>query len=148
MMTGPHVKTGVEKAQALREATFNQTLHWRDHFTKVETTGMETVNGEECYKVVLTPKEGKPEANFYSKKTGLLMKAVATVEGPTGEIESESIASDYKDFGAGILSPSKMMQKAAGQEVTITISSVKVNEPIPADKFEVPADIKALAAKQ
>ncbi len=147
MMTGAHVKTGVEKAQALREATFNLTLHWRDHFTKAETAGVETVNGEECYKVVLTPKEGKPETNFYSKKSGLLIKSVATVESQLGEMEAESSASDYKDFGDGILSPSKMTQKAGPQEITITISSVKVNEPIPADKFEVPADIKALAAK-
>jgi zinc protease len=147
LMTGAHVKTGVEKAQALREATFNQTLHWHELFAKAETTGVETVNGEECYKVVLTPKEGKPESNFYSKKSGLLVKSVATVESQNGEMEAESSASDYKDFGDGILSPSKMTQKAGPQEITITISSVKVNEAIPADKFEVPADIKALAAK-
>jgi len=147
MMTGAHVKTGVEKAQALREATFNQTLHWRDLYTKAETAGLETVNGEECYKVVMTPKDGKPETGYYSKKTGFLVKSVATVESPLGEMEAESTASDYKDFGDGILSPSKMTQKAGPQEITITISSVKINEPIPADKLEVPADIKALAAK-
>lgn len=146
-MTGPHVKDGIEKAQAMREATFNLVLNWRSQYTKAETAGVETVNGEECYKVVLTPNQGKPETQFYSKKSGLMLKAMATVEGPQGEQETESTASDYKDFGGGVLSPSKMTQKAGPVEFTITITGVKVNETIPADKFAVPDDVKALAAK-
>jgi Domain of unknown function (DUF4412) len=145
-MQGAHVKTGVEKAQSMREATFNSSLHWRKMYPKVETVGVETVGGEECYKVVMTPAEGKPETNFYSKKTGLLMKSVATIESAMGVMEAESIASNYKDFG-GVLMPSRMTQKVGPQEVTMTIESVKVNEAIPPEKFEIPADIKALANK-
>ncbi len=145
-MQGAHVKSGVEKAQSMREATFNSSLNWRKMYPKVETAGVETVGGEECYKVVMTPAEGKPEINFYSKKTGLLLKSVATIESAMGEMQAESTAGEYKDFG-GIRMPSKMTQKMGTQEVTMTIETVKVNEAIPADKFEIPADIKALANK-
>jgi zinc protease len=145
-MQGAHVKSGVEKAQSMREATFNSSLHWRKIYPKVETAGVETVGGEECYKVVMTPVEGKPETNFYSKKTGLLVKSIATIESAMGEMQAEAIAGNYKEFG-GIMMPSKMTQKVGPQEVTMTIESVKVNETIPADKFEIPADIKALANK-
>jgi Domain of unknown function (DUF4412) len=145
-MQGAHVKSGVERAQSMREATFNSSLNWRKMYPKVETAGVETVGGEECYKVVLTPAEGKPETNFYSKKTGLMVKSLATIESAMGEMQAEATASNYKDFG-GLLMPSRMTQKVATQEITMTIESVKVNEAIPAEKFEIPADIKALANK-
>jgi hypothetical protein len=146
-MTGPHVKTGVEKAEALREAAFNRDVDWRKQYQKTETVGVETVDGEECYKLVLTPKEGKPEITYYSKKTGLAIKMIATPQSPMGEVQQEMKVSAYKDFG-GILMPTKMTQKAAEQEFTITIDSVKVNEAIAPDKFEIPAEVKkALAPK-
>jgi hypothetical protein len=145
-MTGAHVKTGVEKAQAMREATFNEPLNWRKLFTKVETTGTETINGEECYKVVLTPAEGKPETSYYSKKTGLLLRTIATIESAMGEIEAEATVSEYKDFD-GVRMPTKMIQKAGPQEVIMTVANVKVNESIPPEKFALPADIKALMNK-
>ena len=145
-MTGAHVKTGVEKAQAMREATFNEPLNWRKMFQKVETTGTETLNGEECYKVVLTPAEGKPETSYYSKKTGLLLRTVATIESAMGEIETESTASGYKDFD-GVRMPTKVIQKSGPADVIMTIASVKVNEGIPPERFAIPADIKALMNK-
>jgi outer membrane lipoprotein-sorting protein len=63
-----------------------------------------------------------------------------------GEIPMEVVVSDYKDFG-GLLTPTKMIQKAMGQEIVMTVTSVKNNEEIPADKFEPPAEIKALLKK-
>ena len=67
-MTGPHLKSGEEKAQALREATFNAQLNWRKLYSKAETTGVETIDGEECYKVVLTPETGRPETTYYPEE--------------------------------------------------------------------------------
>jgi hypothetical protein len=146
-ITGPRVKTGEEKAQALREGTFNEHLNWRKNFAKAETAGVETVDGEECYKVVLTPPEGKPENVYYQKKSGLAVKATATVVSQMGEVPMEQTLSDYKDFG-GILMPSKIHQKVAGQELLMTIQTVKVNEEIPASKFDPPADVKELLTKK
>src|SRR5580704_9935114 len=60
-MMGPHVKSGPEKAQALRAGTFNESIRWRELYPSVETTGTEVVDGEICYKVVLTPPEGHSE---------------------------------------------------------------------------------------
>src|SRR4029077_6133398 len=52
---GPRVKTGDEKDQAAREAQFDSQVGWRKIFPKAETLGSEPVNGEDCYKVLLTP---------------------------------------------------------------------------------------------
>lgn len=145
-MLGPRIKSGEEKAQGLREAIFNGAMNWRKAYSKVETVGLETLDGDECYKLVLTPAEGKPETTYFSKKTGLQVKTTTTAVSPQGEVPVEVTVSDYKEF-AGVLQPTKMLQKAAGLEFTITIDSVKVNPDLPADRFEPPAEIKALMNK-
>ena len=142
-MTGPRVKSGEEKSQGMREAVFNAQLNWRKVFAKAETTGVETVDGDECYKVLLTPTEGKPETAYYSKKSGLEVKHSTVAVSPMGEVPVEAVVSGYKDFG-GVLVPTKQIQKAAGQEFVITIENIKVNEELPADRFDPPAEIKAL----
>jgi hypothetical protein len=144
-MQGPRVKDGEEKAGALQAAKFNAELHWRDTY-KAETTGVEQIDGKDCYKVQLTPKEGMPMTRFYEKDSYLLVKMVMTVKNPMGEIPVESYVSDYRKEGA-ILMPHKVTQKAAGQEIAITIDNVKYNVEIPKDKFDPPDEIKAMLKK-
>jgi hypothetical protein len=146
-MMGPHLKTGEEKTQALREAMFNAQLNWRKVYSKVETTSVETIDGEECYKVVLTPETGKPETQYFQKKSGLAVKMTMTLVNQMGEVPAEVLISDYKDFG-GVLIPTKQVNKAAGQEFTTTIQSVSINEEIPPDRFQPPPEIKALLEKK
>jgi len=145
-MMGARIKSGDEKSQSLREGQFNAALNWRKMYPKVETAGVETVDGQECYKVSLTPEGGKTETAYFDKKTGLEVKRTTVASSPMGEVPVDVIVSSYKDFG-GIMTPTKMIQKVAGQELVITIQSVKINEEIPADKFEPPAEIKALMNK-
>jgi hypothetical protein len=145
-MLGPRIKSGAEKAQYLREATFNSPLHWRELNSKVETVGTETIDGELCYKVVLTPTEAPSETMFFQKKSGLAVKTMATVVSPMGEAPAEMFASDYKSL-YGVLTPTKMLEKAAGQEIVITIQDIKTNQPIPPTRFDPPAEIKALLTK-
>jgi outer membrane lipoprotein-sorting protein len=146
-MLGPRVKSGDEKAQGLRGAMFNSHLNWRKVYSKVETTAVETVEGEECYKVVLTPNDGKPETAYFSKKTGLEIKRSTTAVSPMGEMQVEAVAANYKDFD-GVMEPTKLIQRVAGQELVMTIQSIKVNPEIPAEKFEPPAEVKALINKK
>lgn len=146
-MLGPRVLAGVEKAQNLREAAFNGQVDWRSLYTKAETAGTETVDGHECYKVVLTPAEGKPTTEYYDMKTGLEVKqSMITSSQQLGDVPAEATVSDYKEFN-GILMATKIVTSIAGQEFTITTDSVKINQDIPADRFDPPAEIKALLKK-
>jgi hypothetical protein len=140
------VLSGEEKAQALRENTFNAELNWRKIYSKAETVGTETVDGEECYKLVLTPKEGRPETMYYQKSSGLVVKMNTTLVSTMGELPVEATMGDYKEFG-GVLIAARITQKAAGTEVTRTIRTMRVNEEIPAGRFDLPADIRALIDK-
>ncbi|HTB11860.1 MAG TPA: hypothetical protein VK752_09825 [Bryobacteraceae bacterium] len=145
-MLGPKIKTGQEKAQYVREAAFNSPIRWRELNSKVETVGTETIDGELTYKVVLTPTEAPAETMYFQKKSGLAVKTVTTVVSAMGEAPVEMFASDYKTLG-GILVPTKITEKLAGQEIVITLSDVKTNQPIPPDRFDPPAEIKALLSK-
>ena len=144
---GPRLKTGEEREQAARESQFNGAAEWRKIFPRAETTGSEVVNGDECFKVVLTPSAGKPETQYFSKKSGLLVKTTATAVSPMGEVAVEVEVSDYKNFD-GILLPTRSRQKAGAQQVEITITSVTADQPFPPGIFDVPPEIKVLADKQ
>jgi len=143
---GSRVKSGEEKQQAIREATINATLYWRKLFPKVEVAGEEKVGAEECFKVVLTPAEGRPETMFFAKKSGLALKTTTIAVSPAGEIPVEVTVGEYKNFG-GVLAPAKVTQKAAGQEFTITMEKVQVNPEIPSERFALPAEVRAVMDK-
>lgn len=145
-LQGPRIKQGDERAGSLRDGTFNAALNWRKLYTKAETTGAETVEGHDCYKVLLTPKEGKPVAEFFDKKSGLLIKTTVTRTTPMGEITAEVVADDYRKEG-DVVVPHKLINRAAGQEFLIQVASVEVNVEIPKERFDLPPEIRALLNK-
>lgn len=147
VLQGPRIKTGEEKDQAIREAAMNGTYRWRDFFAKAETTGEETVDGEPCYKVVMTPAQGSPVTMYFEKASGLMRKTSVVAASQLGEIAADSISTEYRRFDA-ILEPAKVTERLAGQEFTIAIDNVKVNQPIPADRFRLPDEVQALLDRQ
>ena len=143
---GPRIKTGAERLQTLRESTFNASTHWRELFPHVETVGMETIDGEPCYKLILTPKEGNTETMYFEKKSGYAVKTMTVAATQMGDVPFEATSTDYKTFG-GVTIATKITQKVSGQEFSITITDVKINQDIPKDRFDLPAEIKALVNK-
>src|SRR5258706_9564534 len=135
-MQGPRVKDGVEKADAFRDGTFNAPLYWRKLYTKVETAGVEKVEGHDCYKVVMTPKEGKPTTHFYDKTSGLLIKTQATRVSPTGEITAEAYADDYKREGDTIVAH-KLTNKVADNQFQILVVRMVVKADFTKDNIDL-----------
>jgi len=144
---GARVKEGEEKAAALQAAKFNADLNWREIYKQAQTMGVESVDGKDCYKVVLTPNEGNPNTRYYDKQSGLLVKMSMIAKSPMGDIPVESLVSDYRKEG-DILMPHKVTQKGAGQEIVIMIDTVKNNADMPKDRFDPPDEIKALLVKK
>jgi hypothetical protein len=146
VLLGPRVKSGVERAEAIREGRLDSAVNWRKLYPKVEIAGIETIDGQECYKVVMTPAEGQPITGYYQKKSGLQVKLTTVAASQMGDIPVEMLASDYKNFG-GILEPAKVIQKAGPQEFTITLERVEVNPDIPPEQFALPAEVRQLVDK-
>ena len=145
-ITGPRIKDGDEREEISRAAIFNPHLHWRKIYEKAEVGGAESVEGEECVKLVLTPKAGSPVTEWYSKKTGLLMKQSSVHKTSMGEIPAEALLKDYKPVG-GLTMPFTRVSKFAGQEIQIHLDSIEFNGEIPKDKFNLPEEIKTLLRK-
>jgi len=143
---GPRLKSGVELAEAIREGNMQATVNWRKLYPKVENRGIETIDGQECFKVVMTPAEGQPIIGYFQKKSGLQVKLTTVASTQMGDIPVEVIASDYKNFG-GILEPAMVIQKAGPQEFTMTLERVEVNPAIPPETFALPAEVRALVDK-
>jgi hypothetical protein len=145
-LQGPRVRSGQENEEFLRMTAFNGPLRWREMYSKVETVGEETVEGKDCVKLQLTPKTGAPTTAWYEKESGLLVKMQMTMKTQMGEVPVESFASDYREV-AGVKMPHATTQKLAGQTMKTVIEKVEVNAEIPEEKFEMPAEVKALAEK-
>ncbi|HVN05466.1 MAG TPA: hypothetical protein VMT86_13670 [Bryobacteraceae bacterium] len=144
-MQGARLKQGDERSTALRNAALHMESHWRDFYKKAELAGTEDVDGKACYKLLLTPNEGSVETRYFDKSSGLLLKVTLPVTTQDGSATAEIALSDYRDEG-GILTPHTIAQKLPGTDILVKIQSVKHNPDIPADRFDLPAEIKALAA--
>ena len=143
ILQGARIRTGDEREMALRDAVFNAPLKWREIYPTVETTGIESINGEEAYRVVQTPKQGNAVTNYYSVKTGLAIKSEQIVPSQMGEIPMEGTVSDYREF-EGVLYPTRVIQKGAAQNIAITIESMEINTDIPDERFNLPEAVQAL----
>ncbi len=148
MMTGARIKQGEEKAAAQREARFYSDLEWRDLYKSVETVGRTEVAGHECYKLKMTPPEGKPEYHYYDTESYLLRKLESTVVSEMGEVTVEIFPEEYKEVD-GVMLPYRSRQVLMGmQEMLFVTDSVEHNADLPADLFDLPAEIQALQPSQ
>ncbi len=105
------------------------------------------VDDQPCYKVVLTPADGTPVTRYYNKQSGLLDKVEMSVTTPMGTIPFESYLSDYKQVD-GVLLPHKVRVLVMGTERLITTQSVEHNVKLPAGRFKLPEDVRALVEKK
>ena len=146
-MQGPRIIKGPERVFRVRDAEFHPELLWRDLYKNVECVGVETVNDKECCKVVMTPTEGSPETRFYDKDTGLLVKTETVIDTAMGQIPIEMFVSDYRKED-DLLVPHQYDQVMPMGKQVMMIQSVENNVDMPADRFDLPDEIKALLKQE
>ena len=146
-MMGPQIKEDEERAALMREATFDGTVNWRKLYKTAECVGVEAVDEKPCYKVVMTPNEGRPETHYYDKGSHLLVKTTTELKTMMGVVPIEATIGDYKEVD-GVLISHKIEQVMAGmQRMLMVTESVKHNVEIPADRFKLPEQVQALVDK-
>jgi len=144
--TGPRIKEGAERDSALRRADLEADANWRKYTKKAECTGEETVDGKPCYKVELTMTDGQTRTHCYDKSSYLLLKSSGAEKTANGDVNAESVFSDFRKVD-GVLLPFKTKQTVISTEIIVTIDKVEHNVEIPENRFDLPGDIKKLAAK-
>ena len=147
LLQGARVKDGEELDAAKRAAGIVALSNWKKYYTSAVTQGLETVNGKPAWNVAMTPTEGHSvEHFFFDRDSGLLIKMTQTLPTAMGDIPVEMNLGDYRAVD-GIQTPFLMTQSAIGQDMAMHIEKAVYNAKIPAGKFDLPADVKALLKK-
>ncbi|HOZ95346.1 MAG TPA: pitrilysin family protein [Niabella sp.] len=110
-------------------------IFYTDAGYKMSQPSIEKVNGEDAYKVVVTKPSGKVSSEFYSIKTGLLLREEIKVKAAGQEVETSFEYGNYVTVG-GVKFPGEMTQSVAGQPFSLTLTNYKINEGVSDKDFE------------
>ena len=143
-MTGPRLLQGKEIDQIREEGSMEKFYDPMSFYKEVKVVGMEDVEGDKCYKVKVTKKNGDVAHDYFSMKTGLQMKSETTVVNQMGEIKAETLISGYKEFG-GLKFPTKSVIKLEGLgERVMTFDKIEINPEIDEKTFAIPEEVQNL----
>jgi hypothetical protein len=141
-MQGPRILTGDEAKQVLETQTFDNGFDLAKVFPTMETIGERTVDGHPCWNVRMVTPGGIEVQNCFDKDSGLLVGATTRQHTQMGDLQAESVMSDYRDFD-GVKMPTKVVVNIGPQQLVTTIKSV-THEPLPDSTFALPPEVKAL----
>ncbi len=145
MMTGTRIKEGEELASVKRDAHLFPDLHWKDQYKTAKLVGSDTVGEHDCWKLELTPEVGSKRTVWIDKEEHLTRKVQTTEASPMGKIEAVATMSDYQEID-GLKYPFAVQQVIGGgmQTIELKIKSVKHNQELPSDVFELPEAVEAM----
>lgn len=147
-LQGPQLKKDDELADYLREAVFHKETEWRSIYKSAELNGVADVDGKPAYKVILTPKKGAPETQYYDKASGFMVRHQSIRKTAFGEIPVDVSVGGYRKECGAVMLPHTMTESVAGQKIEMQMDSVECNSELPPDVFVPPAEVKALLNKQ
>lgn len=108
-------------------------LDYKSKGHSVELLGTEEIEGTECYKVKVTRKNSGEQTLFIDKTSYLIVRVSTKKKAMGQEMDLNIDFSDYREIN-GIKIPYSIGQGFG----TMVITSVKVNETVPADTFADP----------
>jgi predicted Zn-dependent peptidase len=102
---------------------------------KTEYVGKGKVEDEETYRLKVIMPSGKTSVQQYSIKTGLLLQEETTTKQGGTEIP---VTIDYKNYQkvGNVMIPAQITRNAAGQEFTLNLSDIKINEGVTENDFK------------
>lgn len=125
-----------EQLESLKEQAIDAPLDYLKYGLKPELVGIESVNGKDAYKIVLTSSSGKKTTQYYDVETGLLVRTVSNVTTPQGSFAQTMDVSDYREV-QGLKYPFKYVQSFGPQSIELNVSSIEINTNLPDSLFEV-----------
>ena len=106
---------------------------------KLELKGLDNVNGESCYKVLVTDPAGQKTTEYYGAKSGYLLRTLNVSEVPgQNPVTIISDFTDYKEID-GFNQPGTITLTGAGPvPMAMKLESFKVNTEVDATLFDIP----------
>ena len=141
-MMGPRILEGAERE--IRVILFRfDAFELGDAFSSVECTGVEEVEGEACYVVVMKAEGLEPITAYFSKETYLTVKMNMTLSTQMGDMEVDIFASEYKEVD-GLLYPHRSVQNLMGQRIVTVVEKIEHNVELDEGQFDLPPEVKDL----
>jgi len=108
---------------------------YSDEGYKLELKGMEEVDGQKAYNIMVTTPDGNQQQEYYSLDTGLKLRTVSTMSTPQGEITQTVDYSNYKEVD-GVKFPFALKQSVGPRSFDLKVDSITVNSDLPDDTFK------------
>lgn len=124
-----------EVKERLDEKAIIPQLHYITNDYSTAYLGTGRVNGEGAYKLKVTKPSGKVVVEYYSIKTGLLLREESTISIGKEEMTQMTDYGNYKAVGKFMM-PYKITQSVGEQEMVMEISEYKINEGVTAADFK------------
>ena len=138
-MQGKQMVTEGPELEAMRDqAKMVAQMDYLGEGYVMELKGIEAIEGEKCYKLIVTNPSGKKSTEYYSVAKNLLMRNVSAQEANGQSITITSDFSDYKDVD-GYMLPHKITvaNPMAPQPMVMEATTIKVNSDIPSETFMI-----------
>jgi hypothetical protein len=139
-----NLAAGNDLAQKLAERQFLAQLHAPESFRSLDTLGTITLDGHECYELLMVRQSGEVFEEFYDVLTGLLRARHTTDERTGGALRLLATFDDYRHFGDWMLAARQSYKLTGGPQVlTITNAQWDIK---PDAVFDMPAEVKSRLA--
>jgi predicted Zn-dependent peptidase len=116
---------------------FGGVLDYLGDDYQLDLKGIEDVDGEKAYKIVVTAPGDNKSTEFYAVKSNLLIKTVSSQEGPQGPMTVNTMPKDYKAVDGVMLPHTIETTGAAPFPMVMKVTGYEVNPSIPATEFEI-----------
>ena len=148
-MMGARLVEGKEADQLSSQTKMERFYDPKSYYKSMKNAGAVDVDGEKAYQIELEKKDGGKRTEFYSVKSGFLLKAVEKATTQMGEMEIVSKPSNYKKTGK-FTSAHKMttLIPAANAEMVMEFESYEYNAKVEKSELAPPADVKKLIDKK
>lgn len=116
-----------EIKEALDDKALIPQLYYISNEFKTSYLGVDKVNDEGAYKIKVIKPSGKTITEYYSMKSGLLLRTESVESQGGQEISVTTDYSDYRKVG-NLMFPFTFTQSAGGQDLEFKSSEIKINE--------------------
>ena len=145
---GPRVKTHTDRNGLGVTMDAAQVIAWRLSFSQVRTEAEEQIDGHDCYRIRLVPRGKSPALiRWYERGSGLLYRTKTELPTDMGALPTVMTFEEYREV-AGLKWPTRIRMAVSGQNLLFSVSDVKLNEPIESAVFDLPVEVKQMAADQ
>ncbi len=142
-MRGALIKEGEDRESFLSLNMFDRMIYWRKYFSRIQYEGKADVDEKRVHKLIFTPVMGDSFTAYFDDQSFLMNRMEITMNTDMGATPVVSYVDDYRDVG-GVRIPYQTRIVLMGQERISRVIEIKHNVDLPADRFQIPEEIRAL----